>query len=334
MKKVLLFGASKLGESALNILKSTNNIIGFIDNDKNKWGKEFNSLPVYAPSFIIENDVEIIITSSYSNQIVEQLQNINFWEFSIFKYQLQKPDLVNSSVIKNHLPSIATGKLLQDVDEELTINDLTFLSGGSSIMDYFFLKVIMQKCEFSTYLEIGTWTGESIAAVAEVAEQCYSVSLPDNDQALIATFEKYCNKDNFSRYFSNSKENVTHYYDSSLTFDYKQIKDKIDLVFIDGDHSYDAIKQDTENIFNLVGFEESIVVWHDFKTIRNELVQTTYEAIKAVLPEKYMKNLFTVNTNICGIYIPSKLQNHFSIEEESKSLYSYKVSLTPKMNSL
>ncbi|MGE7110287.1 class I SAM-dependent methyltransferase [Lysinibacillus sp. NPDC047702] len=151
---------------------------------------------------------------------------------------------------------------------------------------------------------MGTWTGESIAAVVELAGKCYSISLPDDNQAQITTFENYCNKANFSRYFSNDKDNIVHFYGNYSEFDYSQLKDKSDLVFIDGDHSYDAIKQDTKNIFELVGYENSIIVWHDLKTIRNQVVQTIYEAIHSVFPQEYAKNLFAVHSNICGVYIP------------------------------
>ncbi|WP_313892569.1 class I SAM-dependent methyltransferase [Psychrobacillus sp.] len=334
MKDTVLFGASKFGESALKILQESKKIIGFIDNDENKWNTIFNGLPVYGPTFIKEHDIEVIITSTYANEIVNQLQELNFFDFSTYSIQLQKSNLINSKFVNHSLPIISIGKLLQDIGRDVSINDLTFLSGGSSVMDYFFLKAVMQRCNFRTYLEIGTWTGESIAAVAEIADKCYSISLPDDNEALFTTFKSYCNKANFSRYFSNNKDNIVHFYGDSLEFDYSQIKDEINLVFIDGDHSYDAIKQDTKNIFELVGYENSIIVWHDFKTIRNQVIQTTYEAIRAVLPQEYVKNLFVVHSSICGVYIPEKLQSKFTLESDSESLYSFEVSVKPKQNKL
>ncbi|MEM5591549.1 hypothetical protein AAHH67_06875 [Niallia circulans] len=60
---------------------------------------------------------------------------------------------------------------------------------------------MMLRLDLKVYLEIGTWTGESISTISEIAEYCYSVSLPDNDEGLIKVFEKYCNKNNFSRFF-------------------------------------------------------------------------------------------------------------------------------------
>lgn len=249
-------------------------------------------------------------------------------------YSLENPVLRNSTLSQNKLKSISLGKLIEDVGGEASINDLTFLSGGSALTDYFFLKLIMQRCNLKTYLEIGTWTGESIAAVAEVAEQCYSISLPDEDYNLSNVFEKYCGKDNFSRYFSNNKSNIKHFYESSLNFDFEKLPEHIDLIFIDGDHSYQAIKSDTQNIFKKFGYDNTIVVWHDFKTVRNELVDTTYEAVRDSIPEQFHNNLFTVHTNYCGVYVPEKYQNYFGFDEKSDTVYSYEVTLESRRNEL
>lgn len=334
MKKAFLFGASKLGESAFLLLKDTYDIIGFIDNDERKWAKQLSGLQIYSPDIIKEKDIEVIITSSYTNEIINQLDEMNFYNYSIFKFQVSKSSLANSNLYKNDLQTVSLGRLLSEIKTDLIINDLSFLAGGSSIMDYFFLKAIIQQCNLRTYLEIGTWTGESVSAVAEIAERCYSISLSDEDESLINGFKSYAHKMNFSRYFSKEKQNIVHFYGDSKNFDFTKIKEKIDLVFIDGDHSFEGIKKDSGNIFDLVGYEDSIVVWHDFKTVRNEIVSTTFNAIKAVVPEGYLKNIFAVQGNYCGIYIPEKYQQFFHFHENPSELYSYKINMIPKHNYL
>ena len=52
------------------------------------------------------------------------------------------------------------------IHSDIRIEDMTFLAGGSTV-DYIFLKAVMIAW-FKTYLEIGTWMGESIVAVSRL----------------------------------------------------------------------------------------------------------------------------------------------------------------------
>ncbi|MBL8012699.1 MAG: class I SAM-dependent methyltransferase, partial [Candidatus Omnitrophica bacterium] len=41
---------------------------------------------------------------------------------------------------------------------------------------------------------------------------------------------------------------------------------KIDLVFIDGNHSYEFVKSDTENALEMLS-EKGVIIWHDYDYI-------------------------------------------------------------------
>jgi hypothetical protein len=57
-----LFGASQLGQSAFYCLKSKYEIIGYVDNDKEKWGKKLESLPNFPPNKLLElQEVQVIM---------------------------------------------------------------------------------------------------------------------------------------------------------------------------------------------------------------------------------------------------------------------------------
>ncbi|MED4954416.1 class I SAM-dependent methyltransferase [Paenibacillus macerans] len=332
MKKKYIFGASKLGLLAFHYFDSAHNVIGFIDNDPNKHGTMFCGLKVYPPSIIQHGEVEVIIASSYAPEIEKQLLDMSFLDYCIFNCSVSVPLLKTSKHIENKLKSISAGALIDSLGMKICIKDLTFLNGGSTVMDYFFLKAVAIKQRARTFLEIGTWTGESIASIAEVVNQCISISLPDGHPELYTVFKEYCEKENFSRFFSSRFHNITHFQEDSLQFDYSKIDKNIDLVFIDGDHSYRAIKKDTENIFDKCGYKNTIVVWHDFKTMRNELVQTTYQAVSEVIPDSLQSNLFTVQGTYCGIFVPDKYMHLFQVGEAKNDIYSYEVSLQSKLN--
>lgn len=333
MEKILLFGASKLGEIAYDYMSLNKTVVGFIDNDETKWEKKLKNVPIYPPNIIVENDYEVIIASSYVEEIRKQLDAMGFYNYSIFNITCDKYGLGNSGFSQNNLKRLSLGKIIGE-NNKLNIENLSFLNGSSLITDYLLLRALMYKFGLKNYLEIGTWTGESIMSVSDIAEKCYSISLPDDDMLMIDIFKAYCNKNNFSRFFSKNEEKIISYYENSLEFDYSVIEDKIDLVFIDGDHSYESIYKDSMNIFELVGFEDTIIVWHDFKSNTNQLIDTTYNAILNALPKDFHENLFAVDTSICGVYLPRKYIRNDIFDDDLNELFSYKIMVDTKRNYL
>ncbi|AVK82804.1 hypothetical protein C3943_04130 [Lysinibacillus sp. B2A1] len=330
MKNCYLFGASKLGVQALKIIRDEFNVLGFIDNDLEKIGKKIEGYTIYRLDEIDKNEL-IIITSAYKSEILTQIRQKGISNIKIFSCFLEEYDSGNSGFVESNIVKISTGDFLSLKNKELLIEDVSFITWGSGILDYLILKKIAELIECNFYLEIGAWTGESLAAVSDVSKKCYSISLPDEE--LKNEFKKR-KKMNFSRYFSRKRSNVKHYIGDSKKFDFNLIE-KADLVFIDGDHSFEAIKIDTQNIFNRFGFEETIVVWHDFVGPYNQLVAATYEAVSSVIPQEYMSNLYYFDNTMCGVYIPKKYKNIIGFNnEQSDELYSYQLNISVKKNKL
>lgn len=77
MRKVLIFGAGNTGKRELNNLQPNDEVIGFLDNDSNKWGEVFCGLPVYEPGSVVlsqmEYDVIIIASVQATTEINKQL---------------------------------------------------------------------------------------------------------------------------------------------------------------------------------------------------------------------------------------------------------------------
>lgn len=65
--------------------------------------------------------------------------------------------------------------IFPDFNENLTT--YSFLEGTSLVTDIMLLKSLARSFKKYSYLEIGSWRGESIANVAEVAENCTSITL-------------------------------------------------------------------------------------------------------------------------------------------------------------
>jgi predicted O-methyltransferase YrrM len=334
---LIIFGASTLGNSAYHALKISYNIQCFCDNDKNKWGKKLNGVEIKSPDILTnEKNVRVIIASMYSEEIGRQLRKLGIGNFYIFKPAiLSKDNLELNKTLRNKdidlsIQEINLGRFLMQTAESFTVEDMAFLHNGSFLQDYIFLKALAKKFEVRTYLEIGSFMGESISSVAEFADVCYSVSLPDENAK--ALFKNKYKKNNFSRYFSRKKSNVIHYECDSKIFDFNSIKETIDLVFIDGDHTYEGVVSDTQKIFEAINRDETIVVWHDFKFYNRGYWNSIVKAVFDTLPAHFHNQVFATDNNMCGIYIPKKYLSYFETINEASELFSYEITVKPKRN--
>jgi predicted O-methyltransferase YrrM len=49
----------------------------------------------------------------------------------------------------------------------------------------------------------------------------------------------------------------------SAVADFDSLRGKIDLIFVDGDHSYDNVKNDSEKAFSMLS-QSGVILWHDY----------------------------------------------------------------------
>ena len=116
-------------------------------------------------------------------------------------------------------------------------------------------------------LEIGTNEGETSRALASAFpdRRVWTVDFPGNP--IIPDYQKdeVPTSDTIGRYCKDIP-NVTLLIQDSKTLDYSAF-DKVGLVFIDGDHSVDGVKLDSElalAYFANGGARPGCIVWHDY----------------------------------------------------------------------
>lgn len=86
-EKCIIFGASQYGYRAYSILIEKYEIIGFADNDSNKWGKEFCGIIVFMPEQLTEmENIQVIIASQYYSAINTQLYSMGMKNIKVFYY--------------------------------------------------------------------------------------------------------------------------------------------------------------------------------------------------------------------------------------------------------
>lgn len=326
-EKIIIYGFGNTGKNAYQCLKDVYDVLFFIDKDSSKWG-EYDGIKVYPPSELVKHrDTMIIIASIYEKEILQEIDKYKLNKIRTFSFNL-KACLRNE--IKEELSHrvIDLGKFLQGGFSEIYLKELTFQGGGSGVLDYAFLKKLAEVFNCKEYMEIGTHIGESINIMSECCEKLYSVSLPIDAINSSRSACKYYGRPDFSDRLAYS-DKIRHFYVDSKQFDFSSFGSKIDLYFIDGDHSYEGVYQDTKNIFE-VKKEDAIVVWHDFFYGWNYNEEVIC-AVKNVLQDDF-ENVYITNNNMCGIYIPPKYKNKFTFEimrySEDAILYTYDCVLT------
>lgn len=193
---------------------------------------------------------------------------------------LSEPDVWKDYVISKYnlqtgLPTVSL-KTITGIND-FKLSPITFLDGGSLPTDLALLTGLAAGIKDCAYFEIGTWRGESVANLARVAKDCYTLCLTDEEMRKRGMDERMIQMHGM---FSKDLPNVTHLRGDSRTFDYSSLKRKFDLVFIDGDHHYDFLLQDTKNVLKYLVHEKSIVVWHDFG---NNPEDVRFEVLAAIL---------------------------------------------------
>ncbi len=204
--------------------------------------------------------------------------------------------------LTNGLPFVDLKELVPDLNE--TLENFTFLDGTSQTIDIAFLKALCRQFDKCEYLEIGSWRGESLFNISPVIHSGVSVSFSSDE-----VMKRFNNKPmaDSIKFFSNTLPNIKHVEADSLTFDFNSLNQKFDVIFVDGDHTYEGVKSDTSNAFKLLKNESSVIVFHDCG-FSNEDIR--YEVVAGVIdgtPDDKRKFLYRVSNTLCGIYTTRKI---------------------------
>ena len=85
-KAIYIFGCSEASREVRHCLDNEFNIVGFLDNSKEKQGASFDGLPVYAPEIKIhelscEKDAILIVMRKSTDLVVSQLEELGFHNY-------------------------------------------------------------------------------------------------------------------------------------------------------------------------------------------------------------------------------------------------------------
>lgn len=205
------------------------------------------------------------------------------------------------SVSLTGLPAVPLTYFLSSVDQ--TVRPFAFRDGGSLPTDLLLLRALARRIQGCRYFEIGTWRGESAANVAEVATSVHTLNLSAAEMRSMGLRERYIELHGF---FSKPLPNVTHIHGNSATFDLAPLG-TFDVVFIDGDHRYEAVRTDTRRVFEHLVGSNTVVVWHDAS---RQPGQPRWEVLAGILdglPATATGHLVQVENTLCALYSPIPL---------------------------
>jgi len=217
----------------------------------------------------------------------------------------QNEDFYKSLILKKYgisqLPTIDISELVQSSGE--TINNYTYLEGTSLPVDIMLLKSLARRYDNCAYLEIGSWRGESISNVYDITTDCTAVTLSAAELIEIGKDEVYAEAHGF---FTKNLEKLKTIEHNSRTFDFGSLNKKFDLIFIDGDHSYEGVINDSMKTLPLRRDSGSIIVWHDYGYSTELVRHSVLAAILNGIPRELHGNLYHVSNTMCAVYIENR----------------------------
>lgn len=192
---------------------------------------------------------------------------------------------------------------INDLDNS-SINILTdFSQGISPVNDYYFLCKIAEVRKIKTYFEIGTWIGLSAYNIVHNLGsnvEVYTLDLPYDHPEI-----KFYNIPlNILGHYCKGFTNIHCLKDDSKNFDFIAFEGKIDLVFIDGNHSFEYVKNDTQKSLKLLKNDNSIIVWHDY-LLNGEPNRKVLCGILDAIPANKHKHLYHLDQSNLAMYSES-----------------------------
>ena len=158
--------------------------------------------------------------------------------------------------------------------------------------EYFCLAALARSSEPSLAFEIGTNRGRSTRLIAEMAPEhakVYTLDLPP-ERMLDGKCFKEARGEFIGEEFRNhpARSKITQLYGDSKTFDFSPFHGRCDFIFIDGDHSYEGVKADTDHALKMLK-PGGIIVWDDYHPVYGPGVMRCLEELARTTPVHQIK---------------------------------------------
>lgn len=193
-----------------------------------------------------------------------------------------------------HLPEISLNDLIGErVPQAISILCTQVQRPRDMVLplsDLMALAAICKTLSPRRVMEIGTFTGETTWTMAHnlpLSSEILTLDLPPDE--IPANFQRYVAGEAFQG--TPEAKQINQLYGWSERFDFTPYYGTIDLIFIDGDHTYDAVRNDTAQALKLVK-PGGIVIWDDYRYLPcHEGCRGVSDYLHSVVSEMPVKQL-------------------------------------------
>jgi predicted O-methyltransferase YrrM len=150
------------------------------------------------------------------------------------------------------------------------------IDGNVSLLELLILCTVAKEYNVKSAFEIGTFNGRTALNLAlnmSTDARVYTLDLPFEsvgktegllDKGDVHYVTNHTPGELFQKFSGRGGARITQLLGDSASFDYAPYRGMQDLVFIDGAHSYDYVKRDTETALSLLRDGKGFIFWHDY----------------------------------------------------------------------
>lgn len=179
-------------------------------------------------------------------------------------------------------PVVTIDDLLEQCGGHMVVNIHAFGKVPASIspLEAYALAILLRLSNATKVFEFGTYKGLSTTQLASNIEeggQVFTLDLPENHPAYALKIDKPAEREIATEGGKgiliprNLVARVTLLKSDSATFDTAPFRHSMDMVFVDGAHSYDYVENDSTKAFDMVR-RGGVVVWHDCTPSHRDVV--------------------------------------------------------------
>ncbi len=170
------------------------------------------------------------------------------------------------------VPALPASDVIRD-ETGVQLSRIADVAGNITPSELMIIAAFVKQRQPAVCFEIGTFDGrttENMAANQPANGKCFTLDLPPNGAGtaalpLASGDATYIDKPvSGGRISEAARSNrITQLYGDSGTFDFSPWEARVDLMFVDGSHSYEYVLSDTEAAWKMVK-PGGLILWHDY----------------------------------------------------------------------
>jgi predicted O-methyltransferase YrrM len=195
----------------------------------------------------------------------ERLKNIEVALMKLNREQKKITPYVYSTLYsqkqeQSKIREIYLPELFENIDDiSVPVGVVNQESGHDNQVDMIYVIAIAKYLKCKNIFEFGTYFGQTTyyLTLASDTTTVLTLDLPADDNPFAGKYQGI--------YFKGTdREPFIKQIDcDSQTFDTTPFHQQMELIFVDGDHSYEAVKNDTEKALEMLA-PGGVIIWHDY----------------------------------------------------------------------